>query len=112
MIPRALQSLCLIGEERTEENFMKVQKFISDAQQIHFLGFGYATENLDRLSVETMVNKYIKGTSRGLMSRERRQILGYFQQKKVQLFFDVGEDDSAWNNSGDDVLEYLRKGVF
>ncbi len=92
-----------IMPERSEDSteFKQAHRLISEAQSIHFLGFGYDEKNVQRLKVKELFRGVrMQGTLLGLGISERARVFGLFDRK--------------WNGPGNepytsyDVLSYLK----
>ncbi len=70
--------------ERTDEDINKIKELIKNAEQIFFLGFGFADENLEVLDIPDILNEKqtIYGTAYNYTEREIDDILFMFSQNK------------------------------
>lgn len=90
IIQRMTGNIRLI-HERSNENDRDMIQTISQARRVFFLGFGYATENLNILDIPKVLDgsQKIYGTARGKLEREIREIRSrlnkYFRTKDPGL---------------------------
>ncbi len=99
-IQRASESIRTVSEEQDLRPFAKAGKRLTAAKRIFFLGFGFASETMDRLARHAPdCITSIGGTSRGLSDREWARVTGrYFKGQWLP-------------RSRRSVLEFLRSDV-
>lgn len=95
------KSIRIIYEEENPE-LEEAHKLISEAQQIFFLGFGYAKENLKLLKIPEILNpkQNIYGTVLGSTPKEIQDIRS--------IFSEIVRHQRSDNFQDKDCLEYLR----
>ncbi len=76
-----------IYEERERPELDEAKRWLSNAKQIYFLGFGYAKENLDVLGIpESLPDIDIYGTAKGYNPNERTHIIdNFFKERRINL---------------------------
>lgn len=76
LLQRAANNIRTIYEEKQNPELTEAQNLLKQAEQIFFLGFGYAEENLETLKLpdRTKRTTSIYGTAWGLESKEKSDI--------------------------------------
>ena len=69
-IDELVNNLRIIYEEKENPELEEAQQLVSEAQNIFFLGFGYAKENLDILNIPEILTMYSSGLLRILLSEK------------------------------------------
>ncbi len=75
-----VDNLHVVHEQRQNPEIQRAREEISKAKQIFFLGFGYASENLEALGLPGMLrpDQRIYGTALGYTEREIRDVETFF----------------------------------
>jgi hypothetical protein len=77
LLQRAVNNIRTIYEEKQNPELKEAQKLLSQAEQIFFLGFGYAPENMEVLGLPEVIPPIycqVYGTALGLNSKEVKSI--------------------------------------
>ena len=76
LLQGAANNIRTIHEEKENPEWMESQNLIKQSEQIFFLGFGYAPENMEVLRLHESIppNCKVYGTAFGLIEEERRRI--------------------------------------
>jgi hypothetical protein len=73
------KNINIIGDRCNEESGKTIKEIVDNAQQIHFLGFGFNEENISQLQLENSPDlRIVSGTSRGLLDAELSKIHFHF----------------------------------
>jgi hypothetical protein len=66
----------IVHEDITDrdQEFNIARRILHDARRIYFLGFGFGTENVERLNFEMIMPEVCEGTGIGLTASEVRDI--------------------------------------
>lgn len=68
-------------DDSQDKDFRFAKNLMRNAEQIYFLGFGYAPTNIQRLEVLGLPDGRAAGTGHGLTSHERHQLSGAMSGK-------------------------------
>jgi hypothetical protein len=110
LVDELSKNLRTIYETEKEAEFSKAQEQISNAEQVFFLGFGYAEENCDVLQLDRVIrgNQEIYGTALGYFENEINKA-----RTLLQKGFDSKEADRQFARypiiESADCVELLRR---
>ena len=79
LLQKAANNIKTIYEQKSSPEIQEARRLLSQSEQIFFLGFGYAPENMDLLGLPGIispVNRGVYGTAFGLKDIEVRRISG------------------------------------
>lgn len=78
-VPSVIQNIKVVGEDREDINTIVKQKIIQNAKKIFFLGFGFASENLEVLNIPNVLRTkhQIFATAKGLLKEELDSIISW-----------------------------------
>lgn len=101
-IVEAAKGIKIISDEiEDDKDFIRAHGFISQAQRIYFIGFGYHPVNIDRLKIkQKLENKLITGSTFGLTDLQCSQIENKIGQVNILC------KTHGWGN-----LRFLREKV-
>ena len=108
ILRRSSKSLKIIHDQVLPDNedFRQARKILGNARRIYFLGFGYHTENLDRLKIRSLtsstigttnitttplISKIIEGTSFGLLHNLKDNIPKNYKIKLPNHEWDIND---------------------
>ena len=76
LLQRAANNIRTIHEEKQNPELTEAQNLLKQAEQIFFLGFGYAQENMEVLKLSGIISEASRcyGTAFGLETREIQDI--------------------------------------
>jgi hypothetical protein len=101
-----IESIKVVHEDASKDGrdaeFREAQKLLGLAENIYFLGFGYASVNMERLKIRSLVpGKYICGTGKNLTDRERGDISvqceGMLQVREGKDCISLLRNDVDWS---------------
>lgn len=98
-----VKNLRIIYEEKENPELEEAQQLIREAQNIFFLGFGYAKENLNILNIPGILNpkQNIYGTALESTPKEIKDIRS--------IFSEIVRHQRSHNFEGKDCLALLRQ---
>ncbi|MBN2136566.1 MAG: hypothetical protein JW720_02050 [Sedimentisphaerales bacterium] len=110
LIKQTAQNIRTIYEERESAELAEAHRLIKSAQQIFFLGLGYARENMDVLKLPGLIhpNCEVYGTGFGMTDREIATILNTVRSGR-NADSDGYKERCNTNIEPCDCLELLRK---
>jgi hypothetical protein len=99
-IKQAADNICIITEDHeTKKEFSDAKRLISASKRLIFIGFGYHSQNIERLGIDIHSGQLsIFGSAYGLTQLEKNKITESFKPSVIQL----GQRD--WK-----ALQFLRE---
>jgi len=98
-----INTIHLIGEERTRKEFDILNGMLKDAQSVYFLGFGFDQVNISRINLELLRGKNVYYTGLGLPDSKNRAIYDLFVNKGIPV------QDNAYDRNQYNAADYLKK---
>lgn len=85
-IRKAAEGIRIISESsQVDEAFGSATELISNSKRVVFLGFGFHTANLDRLSIDLTLDQLVWGSCFGLTNLQKKEIESYFERRNLIL---------------------------